>query len=86
MCLALVFLHCVKVPPPARAPLYVGSERTIVLDVAGGTGDIAFRIMDVMRASLERPAERPHVIVCDINPAMLGVGRQRAQYLGYESE
>ena len=60
-----------------------GDQRTIVLDVAGGTGDIAFRVMDAMRASLERPAQRPHVIVCDINPAMLDVGRQRADELGY---
>ena len=41
------------------------------LDVAGGTGDIAFRI-------LKRQGERPDVTVCDINPAMLEVGRDRA--------
>ena len=41
------------------------------LDVAGGTGDIAFRL-------LKRQAERPDVTVCDINPAMLAVGRDRA--------
>jgi demethylmenaquinone methyltransferase / 2-methoxy-6-polyprenyl-1,4-benzoquinol methylase len=41
------------------------------LDVAGGTGDIAFRI-----ASRQR--ERPDVTICDINPAMLDVGRDRA--------
>ncbi len=38
-----------------------------VLDVAGGTGDIAFR---VVRAGAD-------AIVCDINAAMLGVGRDR---------
>ncbi|WP_139373882.1 bifunctional demethylmenaquinone methyltransferase/2-methoxy-6-polyprenyl-1,4-benzoquinol methylase UbiE [Enhydrobacter aerosaccus] len=42
-----------------------------LLDVAGGTGDIAFRL-------LQRQAERGDVTVCDINPAMLGVGRDRA--------
>src|SRR5580704_15676946 len=41
------------------------------LDVAGGTGDVAFRI-------LKRQGERPDVTVCDINPAMLEVGRDRA--------
>jgi len=40
------------------------------LDVAGGTGDIAFRI-------LERAAGA-HVTVCDLTPAMLAVGRDRA--------
>ena len=41
------------------------------LDVAGGTGDIAFRI-------LKRQGDRANVTVCDINPAMLAVGRDRA--------
>jgi len=42
-----------------------------ILDVAGGTGDIAFRI-------LRRQGDRPDVTVCDINAAMLAVGRDRA--------
>lgn len=42
-----------------------------ILDMAGGTGDIAFRL-------LRRQGERPDVTVCDINPAMLEVGRDRA--------
>jgi demethylmenaquinone methyltransferase/2-methoxy-6-polyprenyl-1,4-benzoquinol methylase len=42
-----------------------------LLDVAGGTGDIAFRLF-------KRQGERPDVTVCDINPAMLAVGRDRA--------
>jgi demethylmenaquinone methyltransferase/2-methoxy-6-polyprenyl-1,4-benzoquinol methylase len=40
-----------------------------ILDMAGGTGDIAFR--------LQRSGAR--VTVADINPAMLAVGRERAQ-------
>lgn len=40
------------------------------LDVAGGTGDIAFRILD-------RAADSK-VTVCDLTPAMLEVGRDRA--------
>jgi demethylmenaquinone methyltransferase / 2-methoxy-6-polyprenyl-1,4-benzoquinol methylase len=42
-----------------------------LLDVAGGTGDIAFR-------ALETGGEQTRVIVCDINPDMLEVGRERA--------
>jgi demethylmenaquinone methyltransferase/2-methoxy-6-polyprenyl-1,4-benzoquinol methylase len=42
-----------------------------VLDIAGGTGDIAFRILDAGGA-------RTHVTICDINPDMLEVGRERA--------
>jgi demethylmenaquinone methyltransferase/2-methoxy-6-polyprenyl-1,4-benzoquinol methylase len=41
------------------------------LDVAGGTGDIAFRIV-------RRQGERCDVTVCDINSTMLAVGRDRA--------
>ncbi len=40
------------------------------LDVAGGTGDIAFRIV--------RRCQAADVTICDINPAMLEVGRDRA--------
>lgn len=42
-----------------------------LLDVAGGTGDIAFRL-------LKRQGDRADVTVSDINPAMLEVGRDRA--------
>jgi len=41
------------------------------LDVAGGTGDIAFRIV-------EASTRNAHVTVLDINGSMLGVGRDRA--------
>ncbi|MBL8580811.1 MAG: bifunctional demethylmenaquinone methyltransferase/2-methoxy-6-polyprenyl-1,4-benzoquinol methylase UbiE [Rhizobiaceae bacterium] len=41
------------------------------LDVAGGTGDIAFRIA-------EASDRQAHVTVLDINGAMLDVGRERA--------
>ena len=44
------------------------------LDVAGGTGDIAFRIVEMARARGGEAA----VTVCDINPDMLGEGRRRA--------
>lgn len=42
-----------------------------VLDVAGGTGDIAFRIVEASHRNA-------HVTVLDINGSMLDVGRDRA--------
>jgi demethylmenaquinone methyltransferase/2-methoxy-6-polyprenyl-1,4-benzoquinol methylase len=49
-----------------------------VLDVAGGTGDIAFRMMEMAR---HRGGEAS-VTVCDINEQMLGEGRRRAAEKG----
>jgi demethylmenaquinone methyltransferase/2-methoxy-6-polyprenyl-1,4-benzoquinol methylase len=51
-------------PPRSDAPF-------ALLDVAGGTGDIAFR---AARAA----GHGFHATVCDINPDMLAVGRERA--------
>jgi demethylmenaquinone methyltransferase/2-methoxy-6-polyprenyl-1,4-benzoquinol methylase len=45
-----------------------------LLDVAGGTGDIAFR-------AIEAGGEQTRATVCDINPDMLAVGRERAEAL-----
>ncbi len=45
------------------------------LDVAGGTGDVAFRIV-------EASDRNAHVTVLDINGSMLEVGRERAQKNG----
>jgi demethylmenaquinone methyltransferase/2-methoxy-6-polyprenyl-1,4-benzoquinol methylase len=53
------------------------------LDVAGGTGDIAFRILD--RLGRQGGTAAP-LIVADVNPAMLGVGRDRALDLGHLDE
>ena len=47
-----------------------------VLDVAGGTGDVAFRIIDASHG-------HAHATVLDINGSMLGVGRERAEKKGY---
>ena len=46
-----------------------------VLDVAGGTGDIAFRIVDASHG-------HAHATVLDINGSMLTVGRDRAEKKG----
>ena len=45
------------------------------LDVAGGTGDIAFRLVEASK-------ETAHVTVLDINGSMLEVGRERSQKNG----
>jgi demethylmenaquinone methyltransferase / 2-methoxy-6-polyprenyl-1,4-benzoquinol methylase len=46
-----------------------------VLDVAGGTGDIAFRIVEASN-------RLAHATVLDINGSMLGVGAERAEKKG----
>ena len=56
------------VDPPRAAPFSV-------LDIAGGTGDVAFRLIKAGGA-------QTRVTVCDINPDMLEVGRERAAIYG----
>ncbi len=48
-----------------------------LLDLAGGTGDIAFRVV-------ERGGANTRVTVCDINAEMLAVGRERAAARGFD--
>ncbi|CAN1168336.1 2-methoxy-6-polyprenyl-1,4-benzoquinol methylase, mitochondrial [Linum perenne] len=57
------------------------------LDVAGGTGDVAFRILEavnsVKRRAIQDPSnenllEETEIYVCDINANMLNVGKKRA--------
>jgi 2-methoxy-6-polyprenyl-1,4-benzoquinol methylase len=69
------------------------------LDVAGGTGDVAFRVLRALRAE-EAAARRAgggdapragaegvgEVIVSDINPAMLSEGQKRAAKQGLTRE
>ena len=59
-------------PPKSERPL-------VLLDLAGGTGDIAFRVVEA-----GGPATRATVI--DINADMLQVGRERADELGLDAE
>ncbi|KAL6051009.1 Coq5p [Balamuthia mandrillaris] len=72
-----------------------------LLDVAGGTGDIAFRCIEaIKRSPLYRPTfsspsssaaaaaaatkkTSSSVMVCDINPSMLNVGKERGLARGY---
>ncbi|KAI3335557.1 ubiquinone/menaquinone biosynthesis methyltransferase [Ustulina deusta] len=50
-----------------------------VLDVAGGTGDIAFRMLH--HAHVVNANPNIHITISDINPSMLAVGKQRSQSL-----
>ena len=53
-----------------------------VLDVAGGTGDISFKIYE--KAKSQSFGSVPvDITVSDINSSMLGVGKERAEKLGY---
>ncbi|XP_053616955.1 2-methoxy-6-polyprenyl-1,4-benzoquinol methylase, mitochondrial [Plodia interpunctella] len=58
---------------------------TKLLDMAGGTGDITFRYLNYLR-NLGPSARRSAVTVCDINQAMLDVGKQRAIKQGYTAD
>eukprot|EP00986_Skeletonema_menzelii_P000030 scaffold5_cov144-Skeletonema_menzelii.AAC.16 len=53
-----------------------------ILDVAGGTGDVAFRFVDAANCeerSKSSGKDEINVTVCDINPEMLRVGETRAR-------
>jgi demethylmenaquinone methyltransferase/2-methoxy-6-polyprenyl-1,4-benzoquinol methylase len=55
------------------------SDRSFsVLDAAGGTGDVAFRVVEAGGAGTR-------VTVCDISEEMLAVGRERAAQRGFAS-
>lgn len=58
-----------KLRPP------ISGQKFSVLDVAGGTGDIAFRIVEAGGPAVK-------VTVADINGEMLAVGRERAEKKG----
>jgi demethylmenaquinone methyltransferase/2-methoxy-6-polyprenyl-1,4-benzoquinol methylase len=51
-----------------------------VLDVAGGTGDIAFRIAEMVRTRGGEASQKSiEVTVCDINEKMVAEGKRRAE-------
>ncbi|XP_039157477.1 LOW QUALITY PROTEIN: 2-methoxy-6-polyprenyl-1,4-benzoquinol methylase, mitochondrial-like [Eucalyptus grandis] len=62
------------------------------LDVAGGTGDVAFRILEDINSTRHRALqdatedylhEETQIYICDINPNMLNVGKKRAIERGF---
>jgi 2-methoxy-6-polyprenyl-1,4-benzoquinol methylase len=71
--------HFVRNLNPGRNPLTSSSpseEGWNILDIAGGTGDIAFRMLD--HASNINNDAHTRVTVADINPDMLAEGKKRA--------
>jgi demethylmenaquinone methyltransferase/2-methoxy-6-polyprenyl-1,4-benzoquinol methylase len=56
-----------------------------VLDVAGGTGDIALRILEHWGGPDKAAATGARILVCDLTPAMLSRGRDRAIDRGHLS-
>jgi 2-methoxy-6-polyprenyl-1,4-benzoquinol methylase len=60
-------------PTPSTGPSCPGWS---ILDIAGGTGDIAFRLLDHAHNINHSP--QTAVTVADINPSMLSEGKKRA--------
>ncbi|KAK3112448.1 2-hexaprenyl-6-methoxy-1,4-benzoquinone methyltransferase [Teratosphaeriaceae sp. CCFEE 6253] len=61
--------------PTSPTTLPLPPRGQTILDIAGGTGDIAFRLLDHATTINADPATS--VIVSDINPQMLAEGRKR---------
>lgn len=55
-----------------------------IVDVAGGTGDIVFRILKRLSRRNGRDDRASSVTVCDLSNEMLDIGRRRARDLGHE--
>lgn len=49
-----------------------------LLDTAGGTGDIALRVMERLKKRDAVADNASRIMVCDLTPGMLAVGRDRA--------
>jgi 2-methoxy-6-polyprenyl-1,4-benzoquinol methylase len=59
------------------------------IDVAGGTGDVAFRVLKAIEGAESLPndqtsSSRGHVTIFDINPAMLEQGIKKAERSGLD--
>ncbi|QEX20080.1 ubiquinone/menaquinone biosynthesis C-methyltransferase UbiE [Hypericibacter terrae] len=54
-----------------------------ILDVAGGTGDIALRILERLGGADKTAASGSRILVCDLTPAMLARGRDRSVDRGH---
>ncbi|KAG9388391.1 ubiquinone biosynthesis methyltransferase coq5 protein [Pyrenophora tritici-repentis] len=75
--------HFVRNLNPGRNPLSspTASPGMTILDIAGGTGDIAFRMLD--HASTINHDAHTTVTVADINPDMLAEGKKRSLQTPY---
>ncbi|KAF2098324.1 hypothetical protein NA57DRAFT_40230 [Rhizodiscina lignyota] len=78
--------HFVRSLNPGINPLTSSSSEPQgmnILDIAGGTGDIAFRLLD--HATTIHNDQTTRVTVADINPDMLAEGRKRSLETPYAS-
>ncbi|KAI4642844.1 hypothetical protein J4E93_006913 [Alternaria ventricosa] len=75
--------HFVRNLNPGLNPLTspTSQQGMSILDIAGGTGDIAFRMLD--HASTINHDPHTRVVVADINPDMLAEGRKRSLQTPY---
>lgn len=73
--------HFISRLDPGRRP---GGEPLSFLDIAGGTGDIALRILD--HASKNHGDYESQMIISDINPEMLSEGVKRFETTKYNSQ
>lgn len=60
------------------APRPLAHRPLQILDVAGGTGDIAFRLHDACQRHSTDKTQPASITIADINPDMLEVGKDRA--------
>ena len=73
---------------PSRVYTHLKSQPTVrILDVAGGTGDIAFKILDNHNRKSKTISHTDiKLTVLDINSSMLEEGKKRAQQIGLTEE
>uniref|UniRef100_A0A1B0D8D6 2-methoxy-6-polyprenyl-1,4-benzoquinol methylase, mitochondrial n=1 Tax=Phlebotomus papatasi TaxID=29031 RepID=A0A1B0D8D6_PHLPP len=57
-----------------------------LLDMAGGTGDIAFRLLKYLSNTQAADKRESHLTVSDINQHMLNVGKAKAEKLEYRDK
>uniref|UniRef100_A0A1A9W190 2-methoxy-6-polyprenyl-1,4-benzoquinol methylase, mitochondrial n=1 Tax=Glossina brevipalpis TaxID=37001 RepID=A0A1A9W190_9MUSC len=62
------------------------SHGTRLLDMAGGTGDVAFRYIKYLANTPNPKNRQSHVTISDINQHMLDVGQRRAKDLKYDEQ
>jgi demethylmenaquinone methyltransferase/2-methoxy-6-polyprenyl-1,4-benzoquinol methylase len=72
-----VLVAAVNPPKPATGIKKKAERPFALLDLAGGTGDVAFRVV-------QTGGTGTRITVCDINADMLEVGRERAAARGFD--
>lgn len=71
-------------PGVQYASLHDQQDGQRILDIAGGSGDIALRMLD--HATTINKDNKTHVTISDINPDMLAEGRKRLSQTSYQAD